>query len=139
IELSDENIFKDTDVGPGKMYSYTVVSHDHSGNESSPANPVTVKASKLLFPEIITRFNATVNRDLRYISLSWNSKEKNVSEFILYKAEKGKGLSLYKTFDSTVKMFNDVNLQVNSEYEYAIRAVLKNGTQSQLKKVNVKY
>ena len=129
----------DNTVEAGKSYAYTLVAKDETGLESISTEQLTIKAPKKLFAELITRFNGSVDRENRRIRLTWKTTEENISEFLIYRAEEGAPLSLYKTIDGDLRSFMDTSLTVSTQYSYALQLVKKDGTQSQLKQIKLTY
>lgn len=121
------------------IYSYTVVAIDSSGYESQPANPVTVTWNGRILIDKDIKFSGSANRELRFINLSWKIKNDDILEYRLYRGNQLNGLKLYKTFDASAKNFNDVDLEINSDYTYGIQMLLSGGRTSFIKKINVKY
>ena len=85
------------------------------------------------------KFSGSANRELRFINLSWKIKNDDILEYRLYRGNQLNGLKLYKTFDASAKNFNDVDLEINSDYTYGIQMLLSGGRTSFIKKINVKY
>jgi len=140
LTLEDNNsTYLDADVMPNKTYAYTLVAKDNTGWESSPSGQLVVKAPKKLFASVITRFNGTADRELRLIRLSWKADSTNKSEFLLYRGVDNQPLTLYKTLNAADNSFTDTSLVINKKYTYGLRLVNKNGSQSQLKEINVTY
>ncbi|HCO82892.1 MAG TPA: hypothetical protein DIT95_05090 [Arenibacter sp.] len=85
------------------------------------------------------KFSGTVNRELRFINLIWNVKDFNVLEYRLYKGKNDRNLRLYKTLNGTSRGYNDVDLEINSDYTYGLQMVLPGGRTTLIKKFNIKY
>lgn len=134
-----ENSFSDSNVAPNSTYLYTLVVVDESGLESEPIMPlvITLPDNKLK-PEIKV-FSVIPNPLQKNIFISWKYKEKNVVEFLLYKAEEEKQPTLYKVFKSDEVLFWDTALTINTNYTYLLQAIFKSGVKSPIKKINVKY
>ncbi|MBC6111313.1 hypothetical protein ACFOG5_08955 [Pedobacter fastidiosus] len=88
---------------------------------------------------IITRFYAYPDVTNRRIELSWDDKIIKVKEYQIYKAIKGTPLSLWKVVEAPHKGIYDIDLKPNTEYEYAIMAILQSGSFSEIKTVGIKY
>ena len=121
------------------VYSYTVVAKDSTGLESEPSKPLTVVWNGKDLKEDDINFSGTVNRELRFINLTWKVKNEEVVEYRLYRGTKGNGLKLYKTLVGTSNGYNDINLEVNTEYSYGLQLVLQGGRTSIVKKLNLTY
>lgn len=137
----EENItvYLDEAVVLGRQYAYTIVANDKTGWESEPSQQLVVKVPKKMFAESIVRFNGLADRENRLIRLSWKAEKANVSEYLLYRAVGDAPLSLYKTIAPEKTNYTDVSLTINTKYSYGLQLVEKDGTQSQIKKINVTY
>lgn len=134
----DSLLMDDKILGPN-VYQYTLIAKDSTGLESIPAKPVTVNwIGGYIDPDDI-KFAATANRELRFIRLDWKVKNYEVTEYRLYRKSGNEAFKLYKTFNGETKGFNDVDLTINSTYEYGLQTLLSNGQISILKKIDLKY
>ncbi len=135
-----ETTYIDSDIEPNISYRYVIVAKDATGLESKPTSPLEIEVTEELFQDLITKFSGYANRESRSILLSWRMAKKEVSEIHIFKTTKASNkLSLYKVLKGAEKTFEDQDLQINSTYEYAVKAVLINGIESQFKKVTVNY
>ncbi|MDO6515857.1 fibronectin type III domain-containing protein [Zobellia uliginosa] len=132
-----DTVFVDTKLSPN-LYSYTLTAKDLTGFESKPSSPISINwtTSKKL---VDIKFSGTVNRELRFISLSWKTPKLPIVEYRLYKGYSDEGLHLYKTLNGSVTKFNDVDLEVNSSYTYGLQLITKEGYISKVEKINLKY
>ena len=85
---SNDSTFIDSTVEEPSVYSYTVVATDSTGLESLPSKPINIMWNGRNIKEEDIRFSGTVNRELRFINLTWNVKDFNVLEYRLYKGKK---------------------------------------------------
>ncbi|CAZ95458.1 Fibronectin type-III repeats protein [Zobellia galactanivorans] len=137
--IRNDNSFLDAKKLEGNQYSYIVVAKDSAGLESAPSDPLTVAWSGKIVKDDDFKFSGTVNRELRFIHLSWKIKDQEVLEYRLYRGTMENDLKLFKTFNKNVTSFNDIDLKVNSEYTYGLQFVLISGTLSPFKKLELKY
>ncbi len=133
------NKFEDTSVQTGKTYLYTVITVDESGLESEPIRPLKITISDNVAKDPIKKFNGIVNRESKYIRLSWNYNAKEVKEYVLYKADGENQPTLFKIFTDKTKSFTDRQLLVNTKYTYLLQAIFNSGAKSPLKKINLNY
>ncbi len=131
--------YADRQAIPGQQYAYIILAKDSSGLESKPAQPVTVTVPPNMGKIAIKSFNAAVNRQERYIELSWNDNLEDVQEYQLYKGEKGGNVTLWKVYNGKPKRITDEQIKINTTYVYGIKAVLKNGAQGIYKTIDVMY
>tara|TARA_R110000737_G_scaffold420_1_gene1482 strand:- start:1948 stop:3909 length:1962 start_codon:yes stop_codon:yes gene_type:complete len=136
---SNDSTFIDSTVEEPSVYSYTVVATDSTGLESLPSKPINIMWNGRNIKEEDIRFSGTVNRQLRFINLTWNVKDFNVLEYRLYKGKNDRNLRLYKTLNGTTRGYNDVDLEINSDYTYGLQIILHTGRTTLIKKFNIKY
>lgn len=134
-----DSTFFDTTLSDPSGYSYTVIAKDSIGLESLPAKPISISWKGRFLKENDIKFSGTVNRELRFISLSWKAVATNVLEYRLYRGTDLNRLKLYKTFEGISKGFNDVDLEINTDYTYGIQLILNGGQTSMIKQINLKY
>ena len=138
IETVSDTTYTDNVNLERGVYQYTIIARDSSELESSPAPPIRVVWNGTSISNEDMKLSAIANRELRFIHLSWNIKTEAIS-FRLYRGTKEKAFSLYKTIDGSTKTYNDADLQINTEYTYAIQGILPGGILTSLKEINVKY
>lgn len=134
-----DTTFYDTEKLERNAYSYTIVAKDSSGLESKPANAINVIWQGRILSDDDIKFSGTVNRELRFINLSWKVKDVEVLEYRLYRGIEENQLKLYKSLNKDSKGYNDVGLEINSNYSYGLQLVLNGGRVSSIKKINLKY
>lgn len=131
--------FHDSTLQDPNVFSYTVVARDSVGLESIPAKPVSVTWNGKAVKNEDIKFSGTVNRELRFINLTWKVKDFHVLEYRLYRSTDNHPLKLYKTMEGTSKGFNDATLEVNTTYTYGLQLFLNGGATSIISKINLKY
>ncbi|MEQ8422272.1 MAG: hypothetical protein RIB64_19850 [Arenibacter algicola] len=136
---SNDSTFIDSTVEEPSVYSYTVVARDSTGLESLPSKPINIMWNGRNIKEENIKFSGTVNRELRFINLTWNVKDFNVLEYHLYKGKNDRNLRLYKTLNGTTGGYNDVDLEINSNYTYGLQIILPPGRTTLIKKFDIKY
>jgi fibronectin type 3 domain-containing protein len=134
-----KNAFIDRSVMPGNMYTYIIIARDSSGLESTPVQPVTVHIPQRAEDAVIRGFSAYVNREQRYIELSWNDRLEDVVEYHLYKGEKGKAITLWKICKKDIRKITDEAVNASTNYVYGIKPVLKSGATGMYKAIDVEY
>jgi fibronectin type 3 domain-containing protein len=136
---NNEQYYADATAEAGKTYSYILLARDSSGLESKPTMVVTVSVPVLPGAISIQSFNYYINRDQRYIELFWKDNIADVSEYQVYKREKGKAMTLWKVVPAGVKRITDEQLSANTDYDYSLRAVLKNGATGKYSSLSLTY
>ena len=138
-KLSTAN-WTDEEVEEKKQYSYTIIAVDDSALESDPAPPLTVIIPKTSMAPPVEKLASYVDKENGYIELYWREyKEENVAEISIYKGIKDKPISLLKNVLPSVKRIVDDKVKPNNEYVYMIRVIFKDGSVSEIAKLNVKY
>ena len=134
-----DTTFLDSDELIRGLYNYTMIAKDSASLESSPSRPISIKWKGQIPNEKELKFSGTVNRELRFINLTWRIKDFNISEYRLFKGSNEDGLKLYKTFDGNSKFYNDVALEINSNYIYGLQLIMSDGQTTAIKKIALKY
>jgi hypothetical protein len=132
--------YVDDKIESGVSYLYKIMAKDESGLESLPTSALSISIPINPAATIIKNITSYVERDKRYIEISWKDNLKEVEEYQLYKAVKGQPVTLWKIIkpeEGTAAI--DQSITINTEYEYGIRAILKNGAVGKYKSVTVKY
>ena len=122
------------------QYSYAIQAVDDANlvSEMSPAVVGSVPSGSEL-KKGVHNLNTYVSRQYKYIELNWQSGDDAASEYWLYKAAGAGKLSLIATLPVATKKYVDEDLRAATHYRYAIKVVYKNGTGSQLEKIEVAY
>lgn len=88
----------------------------------------------------VTVMRGTADRENMQIALRWDYNQAGVESFLLYREEPGKPMYLYKTLDSKQREFIDADLFINTIYEYRLKVLFTDGSESGFSKaVQVNY
>lgn len=136
---NDTESFKDKSVNENSVYSYTLLSKDRSGLESTPSPSVTVKIPATVKDKEVKNLYAVANKNQKTITLTWTYRGDDIVEFEIYKAIDGGKPRLLRIVPSDIRRLEDPNLKINTNYMYGVRAVLKDGRITRLKKYKIKY
>ena len=128
------DFYCDTSAVPGIMYKYIVIAVDDADNKSEKIKAVSLQMSKKHIVGEIKNFKAVVDTEAKCINLSWDLPSLPVKTIILYRKSDNEQLKTYKRFYSSVNKFSDTNLQLNTNYEYLLRIIYKNGKSSPFSK-----
>jgi len=139
LKTVTDTLYVDKSLMTAGHYTYTMVAKDKAGYESTPTDGLSIIWKGKEITDDAIKFSGTVDRELRFINLSWRIKDTDVLEYKLYRGIKENDLKLYKTFNGSSKGYNDTNLEINSEYWYGLQAVLTGGRTSLIKTINLKY
>ena len=126
--------FTDESGEKGKLYSYTLVSVDDSKLESKPSRPVQARKLDSKEREPIKQLTATKNTENKQVILSWKYPENTqVEKFIIYKGKGEANVSQLSFVGASTRTYTDeADLKVGNLYRYRIKAVYKDGTESQI-------
>ena len=136
ISLSE---FKDVRTYPNTKYQYTLVSTGQNGLESKPSPVLSLVTPKKLQQPQMKAFYAQVDREQKSIQLSWRYRQPDVLEFQLFKKTEEGSFTLFKTLSPEIERFLDQNLEPNTRYSYAVKAIFKNGGTSTWNEIHVNY
>lgn len=120
------------DLEEDVSYSYTLIAIDSAKLESEPALPLTITLPNKRVKVAVKKLQLETDRDNRKITIEWKKipEVKNIKQFELYRGTEKIKMSLYKILDKTAETFTDSNLQINTVYQYGIRAVFSTGMYS---------
>ncbi len=132
--------WEDENVTEAKQYYYTVIAIDASKLESDPAPPLTLTIPKTTLAPAIKRLGSYVDKPNKYIELFWKRYEKkDAMKIAVYKGLKDKPISLLKNVLPNTKRIIDANIKPNNEYVYMLRVFFKDGSVSEIARLNVKF
>jgi fibronectin type 3 domain-containing protein len=132
--------YTDSKVVGGRSYMYTVSATDSSGLKSPPMPPLTVAIPADPAAKAIHTLNSYVDRERRYIEISWADDRTDIREYQLYRGAGDKPVSLWKVVPaSSRKRIADEGVTINTNYEYGIRAVGRDGMIGPYKSIVVNY
>jgi len=133
------NSYTDASVTTNQKYIYTIIALNSAGIESEPSPPITITTERTLLRPTIKGFYANVDREAKFIQLSWRYNETNIEEIQLYKKDNESAYSLYQIFNAEKKQFIDTQLSPNTTFSYGIKAIFTDGSVSRWSEFEVKY
>lgn len=133
------SVYEDKNTSPGNKYLYTLVALDETGLESNPSPPLSINVMSQLVKPGVKGLYANIDRENKFVNISWRFNEPNAQELLLYKKEKDGDYILYRTLDAGQKQFIDKNLYPNTTYMYALKIVFNDGNVSKWEEIEVKY
>lgn len=122
------NVILDSTAIIGKGFYYKLTAIDSSSNISTSNIPYYKYETG--YRQKISEFKGFVNRDRRTISLSWKYSDNQIEKFIIYRKNQTDPLGILKTLPGNNFEFEDLTPNIGNTYEYRIKAVLVNGTES---------
>jgi fibronectin type 3 domain-containing protein len=126
------NGYRDTLVERNTWYEYSLEAVDDSGLHSDKSFPLNVKVYDSGKRPEVQNFNVVKSPDGKSLLISWKYSEKGDYWFIIYRSVNGIDMMTYKNLKSDQHTFTDNNLTRGS-YQYSIKAVYKDGGESQIK------
>jgi uncharacterized protein len=139
-ELPDTaHVYADASADAKVTYTYKVRAIDQV-MLFSDSKPFSGKKLDIGLMPSVTSFKGTADRTNLQILLRWSYKQPEVESFLLYRAEPGKPMRLYKTLDAQATEYADSNLLINTLYEYRLKVIFTDGSESGFSKlVQVNY
>ena len=134
-----DSTYTDKSLQTTGSYSYTIIAKDKVGLESSVTEALTLFWNGKEIQEGDIKFSGIVDRELRFINLSWKMKDMSIVEYRLYRGTTKDDLKLYKVIDGSSKGYNDTSLEINTDYWYGLQAIWNGGRTSPIKEINLKY
>ena len=131
--------FTDVKVTADETYRYQIKAIDKAGLQSLPSPPLTIKVIDLTTPELIKEISFNSYREDNYIALFWRAEDSTIAEYTIYKQENEKDPTTWRIVPLNIKRVIDEAVNPNTTYTYHIRATLRNGTFTKVKKIEVKF
>ena len=133
--LPTDSAWVDSLVVPGQAYRYVLVAQDDAKNESPRDRYLQVRARKGPRATEPTLF-VEVDREGRRIRLGWPVPPGGLQQVHIYRAEGEGQLVQLTTLSGRQTDYSDRRVRPNTEYQYAIQWVFKDGTQSKFSTLN---
>lgn len=124
--------YSDTSAVLGETYRYKLCVFDDSKNRSESFSPYITFETGLRKP--ITDISQKTDLEKRTIELNWTYPEKDLYNFIIYKAKEGEAFRIYKTLKPAEFKLIDKQLAPGNIYRYCIKATYISGVESELSK-----
>lgn len=115
--------------------AYTLIAKDFDNNESQPATPVNGKKIDTGIRSGIDKIFTDINREKGSIQLAWKKPQGIIYRYLIYRSKGANELTLYKSVDGTSEIFTDTYLEANTRYQYRIKVVFVDGSQSGFSKL----
>ncbi|MFN3403211.1 MAG: fibronectin type III domain-containing protein [Cytophagaceae bacterium] len=136
----DVKSYCDSEVEIKKAYQYCVIAVDDSGLESEKKQIINVQLIDYGFRPDIKSVNIVADRSGKEVVIQWLYNDNQPEKFLIYRAEKGNPVRLYKSVAGVERVFKDKNVKMNTDYVYQLKAVYSDGGASRLtKEVVVSY
>ncbi|MCD9611935.1 hypothetical protein [Tenacibaculum maritimum] len=129
----------DTSVEANQKYRYRISAMDKAGLTSEPSTPLTITVADMGTKSGIKGFHYIINRETNQIELFWRADKKEIGEYTIYKQLKEKQPSIWRVLPSNIQKVVDMEVSPNETYIYHIRAILKKGGYTKIKKIEIKF
>ncbi|WP_299123045.1 hypothetical protein [uncultured Tenacibaculum sp.] len=137
VEYTD---WKDTNVEGAVNYQYLIKAVDESKLKSLNTKPLTIEVPRFELLNGVKSIGSYVDKKNAFIELFWKVvNEKSIVELMIYKAAKGKKMSLLRNVLPAINRIVDEDVKPNNIYTYIIRPVFIDGSLGQIKRIEVKY
>ncbi|MCM5664454.1 fibronectin type III domain-containing protein [Galbibacter mesophilus] len=133
------SVFEDNTVKKGIQYNYTIIALDKNGLESKPSPQISLIIPRELQEEKIKGIYANVDRENKFIELTWRNSAENLIEIQLFRKTMGNTFMHYKKLPPDAKRFIDTNLTLNSTYGYALKGISADGSITKWVDIEVVY
>lgn len=131
-----QSTYIDKDVSNKSIYEYILVAQDASGLASTPSSPVRMTLNDRGGKPAVERLAAKADNASKSIVLSWAYEATDVDQFKIYRTDAQGKMRLLDSVSPTQRQFKDNSvLTVNTQYQYTIKAVFKDGGQSPFSKI----
>jgi len=130
----------DITADPGKQYEYNLIAIDESGLKTNVTNPLQIKIPDNINHYKVKSLNTYININNHYIEIFWRDDLKEVRSYNVYRAVKGKLITLWKVVTAgESKQVMDNNVTVGETYQYAVVPIMKSGIRGKMVTAEVKY
>lgn len=126
--------FIDKQVVNKNTYEYVMISVDEAGLVSKPSNAIRITVNDRSNKPAIEKFSVRKDTDNKQILLTWLYEAPDVKGFLIYRSGEGEPMRLFETVAADILQYSDKQLTVNSQYQYTIKAVFKDGAHSPFSK-----
>ncbi len=123
--------FVDTKVVKGETYGYYLQAKDDAGLTSESAIIIADVLDDGTRPSI-KKLKSDINFEEKKIILTWQYE--SVDRFLIYKSKEDSPLRLASSVDGNQFHFADAQIVSGNMYNYAVKAIFKNGAESNLSK-----
>ncbi len=132
--------YVDFSAEPGKQYEYNIVAVDESGLKTNAPIPLQIQVPDNGTLYKVRAVNTYVDAKNFFIEITWKDNLKDIDSYEVYKAKKGKPITLWKVIQADkTKQLIDTNVLVNEIYQYGVVPIMKTGVRGKMVMTEVKY
>jgi len=124
----DKTIYFDTTISPNINYEYKIIAFDKSGLKSDIVRNLNITSPDFKIKKSVDSFDYEIIK--KDILLKWNSNQKNIYAFVIYRMDKNHPLQRIATLKAVENKYLDKNLKRNIKYQYIIKIIFKDGKES---------
>jgi hypothetical protein len=129
--------YVDRNVKGVTYYQYVLQAVDSAGNHSAFSPSVEVRVYEKMKIAPINRVNALFHPDLKKVNIDWTKPDAPVDFYVIYRSKDGSNFSSHAAVEAEKLVFEDADLIGKGQYQYAVKAVFKQGGESKLAKSNI--
>jgi len=123
-----DSIFIDTKLEYANYYTYQIKTWDDDGNFSISTPIIHYYDSRVR--KQIKDIKFEINNEKKLVVLNWKYSEKELYNFVIYKAKKGEAPKAIKTLKPNEFYFEDKDVMLGNKYVYQIKANFISGSES---------
>ncbi len=133
------NTFIDTNTETNQKYLYTITAVSENLVESIPSPPISIVTIPKLLKPGVKGLYANVNRENKFIQLSWRINKNNILEIEIFRKNLESQYSKYATLKKDRRQFIDTKIKPNSTYTYGIRVIYNDGSWGVWEEIKTKF
>lgn len=113
----------------GVAYQYCILAEDAGKNQSLAEKWLQVEIADDGFRSKLQAVQVEAKVNEGHVLLTWKATNKDIAQVNIYRATEGKELKYYRLVQNKSE-FKDVDVKLNTHYQYRLQAVYKDGGKS---------
>ncbi|MDE3743068.1 fibronectin type III domain-containing protein [Maribacter polysaccharolyticus] len=140
-EITDNSVsnFNDPDTETNQKYLYTITAVNEFMIASKPSPPISITTMPELIKPGVKGLYANVDRENRFIQLSWRINGNAIAEIEVYRKDSESQFTKYATLKKDERQFFDTKLILNTIYTYALKVLYNDGSMGVWEEIKVKF
>ena len=132
--------YTDSESSSIQIARYKIVAVDKNGNISDASVSVAIKALKTSKGKTLKKLQKRTDLENGLVTISWESPEKEVMHYKIYRKSKTSNYTLYQTIEGTKNSFEDYKLKLGDFFAYRIKVIYADGDISGFsKEINIQF